>query len=121
MGLVEVVRRLSVAAAVVALAGAAPEANATPVTGVAGCDVAPWGFLGSQRRVICDAPIRPDGSWMRERVIVTPAHQVPFTCYHSAYTSSCSGGYWVDRVVDSEESYPVTPDTVLPDEPGHLS
>lgn len=84
-----------------------------------GCQTALWGFLGSQRRAICDGPLRPDGSWLRARVIFTPAHNIPVFCSGS-YFISCSGGGWVDTTITDQESYPVTPDTVLPDEPGHL-
>lgn len=94
----------------------APQAQAiTP-----GCESVPWGFLGSQVRVICDGPILPDGSWNRARAVVVLAHQVPFRCSYSRYSSSCSGGYFVDDRYVSDEVYPVRPETVLPDEPGHL-
>ncbi|WP_449560740.1 CDGP domain-containing protein [Mycolicibacterium mageritense] len=65
----------------------APSAGAAP-----GCESVPWGFLGSQVRTLCDGPMMADGSWMRARVIWVPAHQVPFTCSYSRYSSSCSGG-----------------------------
>lgn len=89
------------------------------------CEVRPWGFLGlTQIRGICDDPIQADGSWMRHRMIGTPAHYRPAT-------TSCSGGYylstcytypggWVDEQIADDETYPVRPETVLPDEPGHL-
>ena len=32
-----------------------------------GCETIRWGFLGSQRRTICDGPRRADGSWTRAR------------------------------------------------------
>jgi hypothetical protein len=38
---------------------------------------------------------------------------------YSSY-SSCYGGYSVNEHVVSNETYPVRPDTVLSDEPGHL-
>lgn len=87
------------------------------------CKIEPFGFLGSQRRTLCDGPISSDGSWSRERTIWVPAHRVPETCasssdYHSF--SFCSGGYWVDQRLVSNETYPVRPETVLPDEPGHV-
>ena len=85
-----------------------------------GCETIPWGFLASQRRTICDGPMHADGSWSRGRVISVPAHEVPFTCYYGTYMSSCSGGYFVDETIISKDAYPVTPDTVLPDEPGYL-
>ncbi|AVJ50255.1 hypothetical protein I5J36_gp38 [Mycobacterium phage Mendokysei] len=83
-----------------------------------------WGFLGSQRRVICDWPRQDDGSWIRERVFLIPAHHVPFTCdtyggYCSAHTS-CSGGYDVDTQILDDQAYPVTDATVLSDEPGFI-
>lgn len=94
----------------------APLASAAPP----GCDSVPWGFLGSQVRTLCDGPMLADGSWMRARVIWVPAHQVPFTCTYGTFSSSCSGGYFVDESVVSAEKYPVRPETVLPDEPGYL-
>lgn len=115
---------VAAAAALVTLGTAAfvgvAEAQAEP----GGCQTDLWGFLGSQRRTICDSPDRADGSWSRGRVIWTPAHNVPFSCYtsggsYSSYTT-CSGGYYVNQTVQAEDYYTVTPDTVLPDEPGHL-
>jgi hypothetical protein len=87
------------------------------------CKTEPFGFLGSQRRTLCDGPISRDGSWSRERTIWVPAHRTPETCtsssnYHSF--STCYGGYWVDQSLVSNETYPVRPETVLPDEPGHV-
>lgn len=89
-----------------------------------GCQTVLWGFLGSQRRTICDGPIQPDGHWERARAVWTPAHQVPATTTCSGYSYvSCStyGGYWVDKTVNDVAQYPVTDATVLPDEPGHLA
>lgn len=97
----------------------APEAKALPPN----CQAEPWGFLGSQRRVMCDSEIRPDGSWMRSRTIWTPGHQIPtHTSCYGTYSVSCDtwGGGWVDDAINSDDTYRVTPDTVLPDEPGHL-
>lgn len=95
-----------------------PRAQADP--GV-GCQTVVWGFLASQRRTLCDGPIFADGSWNRARVVWTPAHQVPINCYGGYWSTSCSGGYFVSERVNSSETYPVTPATVLPDEPGHIS
>lgn len=106
---------LSAAAIVAAAVAVAPNANATP-----GCESIPWGFLASQVRTLCDGPIQADGSWMRTRVIWVPAHQVPFRCTYGTYSSSCTGGYFVDDSIVSSERYPVRPETVLPDEPGYL-
>lgn len=118
-------RRVAVAAAGIVLAGTgigwgAGLAKADPPN----CDTVLWGFLGSQRRTVCDGPLRADGSWQRARVIWTPAHEVPLSCFTSGGTyfssTSCSGGYFVNETVNDTDKYPVTPDTVLPDEPGHL-
>lgn len=102
----------------------APAANANPVPGMPNCDRVPWGFLGSQVRAICDTPIRADGSWDRTRVVVTPAHTTPLmtSCSGGSYSMFCStyGGQFVPLTVTDNETYPVTADTVLPDEPGHL-
>jgi hypothetical protein len=91
----------------------------------ANCKTEPWGFLGSQRRTLCDTPVAGDGSWSRERTIWTPAHMTSSYCYGGSsdrfYGSGiCTGGYFVDQKLISNETYPVRPDTVLPDEPGHL-
>lgn len=114
---------LALAAMTAALLSAAP-AHAEPDPDLGpNCDTVPWGFLGSQRRTVCDGPLRPDGSWERKRSIWTPAHQVPSTtdCYGSSYISCTTyGGYFVDMKINDQDTYPVTPDTVLPDEPGHL-
>jgi hypothetical protein len=94
-----------------------------PAPTTANCKTEPWGFLGSQRRTLCDGPIAADGSWSRQRTIWVPAHYSTPICtyggdrWHSSY---CSGGYFVDQRQVSNETYPVRPDTVLPDEPGHL-
>jgi hypothetical protein len=106
-------------------------AAATITTGVAkaepavGCQDDFWFVpFQSTRRTICDGAIRPDGSWLRNREFYTPAHNVPLTTYCSGgrYYSSCStsGGYFQPRTSQGIEDYIVTPDTVLPDEPGHL-
>ena len=102
------------AGAVLAGTGIVYAADAKADPGI-GCQTVLWGFLGSQRRTICDTPQRPDGSWTRERTIWWPERWVPVTCGYY----SCWGGYWQDAG-GSRETYPVTPDTVLADEPGHL-
>lgn len=95
-------------------------ASATPVN----CQNAPWGFLGSQTRTICDGPVRADGSWLRRRVEGWPAHYAnpSSSCSGGAYYSNCTyyPGGWVEERDTDDETYVVTPDTVLPDEPGHL-
>lgn len=89
------------------------------------CKTDAWGFLGGQRRELCDGPLHPDGSWMRQRIIYVPAHQVNRSCstFGNAYSAftNCSGGYFQPLTVVTQDVYPVTPGTVLPDEPGHLS
>jgi hypothetical protein len=102
----------------------APTAGASPVPGQPNCDRVPWGFLGYQVRAICDGPIQPDGSWERARVTAIPAHYSPATssCSGGGYSTYCTyypGGY-VDTQILDNETYIVTPETVLPDEPGHL-
>lgn len=91
----------------------------------AGCIIQPWGFLGSQQRGICDGPVQRDGSWQRHRIVAVPAHQA--STYTSCsggggYTLFCTGwgGGFVPYTELDNERYRVTPDTVLPDEPGHL-
>jgi hypothetical protein len=90
------------------------------------CKTEPFGFLGSQRRTLCDGPIAKDGSWSRERTIWVPAHYSTPICTSrsssSAYSSmrDCFGGFMVNEKLISNETYPVRPETVLPDEPGHL-
>lgn len=100
----------------------APAAASAPATN---CKTELWGLLGSQRRTLCDGPISKDGSWSRERTIWVPAHYSTPICTSRgsgsfSSFSSCFGGYFVDQHEISRESYSVRPDTVLPDEPGHL-
>lgn len=99
---------------------AAPEAGAAP----RGCEEILWGFLGSQRRLICDGPIRADGSWERYRIIGIPAHyrNPRMSCSSGSYTSNCTfyPGGWVEQQNIEETSYIVFPHNVLPNEPGHL-
>jgi hypothetical protein len=119
----------AITATAVGLAAAAHADDAPSLGGPAhvgpDCQTDPWGFLGSQRRTLCDGPISSDGSWSRERTIWAPAHySTPICSYRggsssSSYTS-CSGGYFVNERLIGNETYPVRPDTVLPDEPGHL-
>lgn len=84
------------------------------------CDTVLWGFLGSQRRTVCDTPKRANGEWTRERIVWTPAHYVPVTC-SGRYYITCYGGYAVGQSVQSQEAYSVNDGNVLPDEPGHLA
>jgi hypothetical protein len=88
------------------------------------CKTERWGFLGSEQRTLCDGPISADGSWTRERTIWRPASYSPYNCtsYGGSYSSSysCSGGYLIPQRTISNDTYPVRPETVLHDEPGHL-
>lgn len=97
-------------------AGCAPEAQADPGLG---CETIDWGFLGSQRRTICDGPVKADGNWLRTRIIWTPAHYVPGYC-GGYYVLSCRAGYNVGETLQAKEPYWVNNSNVLPDEPGHL-
>ncbi len=120
----------AITATAVGLAAAAHADDGAPNLGSpapagAICKTEPWGFLGSQRRTLCDGPISGDGSWSRERTIWVPAHYNTPICStigggSSSSHTSCSGGYFVNERLVSNETYPVRPETVLPDEPGHL-
>jgi hypothetical protein len=115
----------AITATAVGLAATSQADDGPAAPNAANCTTDPWGFLGSQRRTLCDGPISSDGSWNRERTVWVPAHYSTPTCTSSggsAYSShtSCSGGYFVNQRLVSNETYPVRPDTVLPDEPGHL-
>jgi len=88
-----------------------------------GCQDDLWWTLQATRRLICDGKLFEDGHWNRLRVFYTPAHHVPLTtnCYGYSYIScTTTGGYDVAYHEASNEIYIVTPDTVLPDEPGYL-
>lgn len=97
----------------------APLVHADP-----GCEQIPWGLFGSQQRLICDGPIRPDGSWQRYRTIGVPAHyrNATSSCYGGSYSSSCTfyPAGWVEQVTIEDTNYVVFPDNVLANEPGHL-
>lgn len=84
-----------------------------------GCETIRWGFLGGQRRTVCDTPRRADGSWTRAREVWVPAGWVPGYC-SGGYWLSCSQGYHRERGTVAYEEYPVTDASVLPDEPGWL-
>ena len=112
---------LCVVAGALAAAGMLTAARAEAIPN--GCKDDLWWTLNSTRRLICDGPMFEDGSWNRLRVFYTPAHNVPLTtnCY-GTYSISCTttGGYFVPYSESSNEIYPVTPATKLPDEPGYL-
>lgn len=89
-----------------------------------GCETIRWGFLGSERRTVCDGPVQPDGTWQRTRTFWTPAYRVPAQCstYGGLYyaNTTCYPARLVSERLIGTETYPVTNQTVLPDEPGHL-
>lgn len=87
------------------------------------CVMQPWWRGEAMRmtqRIICDGPIRPDGSWIRKRDFYAPSYYKPVTCSWGSYGGSCYGGYWVDEYDSGIDTYEVRPDNVLPDEPGHI-
>ncbi|TXH08022.1 MAG: hypothetical protein E6R04_11695 [Spirochaetes bacterium] len=94
--------------------GLAPPASAAP-----GCVQQPWwyGSVGRMTtRTICDGPQQADGSWRRCREFYAAAYIAPG--YWISY--GWSGSYYPPRAVPefrAVECYPVTPATVLPDEP----
>jgi hypothetical protein len=94
--------------------------TAAPAHADAGCETLRWGFLGSQRRTICDGPRRPDGSWERVRRIWVPAGYVPHSTYCGSYSCSSSGGYYREESTAAFEKYVVFDTNVLPDEPGWM-
>lgn len=103
------------------LSAATAHADPTPPN----CEVHPWGFLGlTQKRIICDDPIRADGSWTRRRIIGTPAYYQDETtnCYGGSYYMRCttSPGGPVEATIQSDDTYPVTADNVPAGEPGHM-
>jgi hypothetical protein len=116
---------MAITATAVGLAATAHADDGTPAPNTPNCQTHPWSFLGSQRRTLCDGPISSDGSRSRTRTIWVPAHYDRPICTTSggrSYSSyaNCSGGYFINEREVSNETYPVRPDTVLPDEPGHL-
>lgn len=112
-------KALLVAGAVAASLATAPAAHAYNP----GCVQQYWLYGGlwgrGTTRTICDGPIQPNGSWLRARQFYDGERYVPVSCSWGTYSGSCSGGYWL-REFDKRDTYWVTPDTVLPDEPGHI-
>lgn len=97
--------------------GYAQHANAEPS---AGCETKSWGLFGSQLRTICDGPKRPDGSWIRERRIWTPAGWVRGSTYCGYYSCTRSEGFYRQESTQGYEKYLVFDDNVLADEPGWM-
>ncbi|BBY30359.1 CDGP domain-containing protein [Mycolicibacterium sediminis] len=124
---------LTAASALIAVgAPAVGHADPGPAAGPAmGCETIHWGLFGSDRRKVCDGPKQSDGTWQRTRTVFTPASNPPLRCHSNAVTGSygqiignpdvtCTGGYPIAETTQAQDSYPVAPDTVLPDEPGWL-
>lgn len=106
--------RIALATVLTAVALAVPAtSNAEPGMG---CERINWGPFGWQYRTICDLPKRPDGSWMRARRVWTPAKTIAPYCNY--YT--CSGRQYFAENTVAFETYPVTDQSILPDEPGWL-
>ncbi|QGJ88315.1 hypothetical protein SEA_DREAMTEAM1_35 [Mycobacterium phage DreamTeam1] len=100
----------------------APEATADDY--VKGCENIRWGFLGGERRTICDSAKRPDGSWDRRRMIWSPSYVKPArTTCSGSYSVTCT--HYERREVDAQfgevEQYVVTDDNVPQGEPGWLA
>jgi hypothetical protein len=85
-----------------------------------GCERIVWGFMMSGYRTICDGPRHPDGSWDRTRREWTPGGNVPYRVNCGGYSCWSSGGYYRAESTQRFDMYPVTDDTVLPNEPGWL-
>lgn len=76
--------------------------------------------LKSTTRTICDGPLAADGSWMRSRAFTAPAFTADgySVCYSAAFCT-----FTLPREVAAynvSDTYRVTPETVLPDEPPYL-
>ena len=107
----------TLAAVLVAAGCTAPIASATPEN----CVEQFWRYgLRSATRIICDSPITADGSWTRGRAFTAPGYIADGygICYSEVFCT-----YTPAREVaalDVRDYYRVTPETVLPDEPGHV-
>ncbi|HPE52978.1 MAG TPA: hypothetical protein PK852_02565 [Mesotoga prima] len=111
------VKKFLIASAIVAagMTVAPVTASAAPIGEGCVSDFWMWQGLRTASRMICDGDRAADGSWERRRGFFDDPYYVPFRC--SRY--SCWGGYWVPEL-KVMESYRVTDDTVLPDEPGWI-
>ena len=108
------------AAVVAALLGAgvtAPVASALPPN----CTQQFWMIgLRKGQRTICDGPQAADGSWLRGRSFNAPAFIADgySVCYGYGFCTFTAPKQVA--AIDQLETYRVTPDTVLPDEPGYI-
>ena len=67
-------------------------------------------------RTICDGPVQDDGSWTRCRNFYSPEKDI----YVAPIDDQKGSQQYYFPELDIYECYPVTPDTVLPDEPGWI-
>jgi len=76
--------------------------------------------LRKGQRTICDGPMAPDGSWLRGRSFNAPAFTADgySVCYGYGFCTFTMPKQVA--AIDQLETYRVTPDTVLGDEPGYL-
>ncbi|WP_457920692.1 CDGP domain-containing protein [Mycolicibacterium psychrotolerans] len=102
------------------LSAVATPALAAPIQ--PGCVQQLWMMFGlkATTRTICDSEVRPDGSWFRQRQFYAPAYLAPGHSYCSSYECTYYPPEWVPEF-NKYESYMLTPNTVLPDEPGHIA
>jgi len=116
-------KRKNVTAAA-ALAGALLGAGVTAPAASANSDNCTEQFwmmgLRAAERTVCDGPLNPDGSWIRTRSFAAPAFTADgySVCYSPVYCT-----FTMPRevaAIDQIETYRVTADTVLADEPGYL-
>jgi hypothetical protein len=109
----------AMALAVAAGISGAPVASAAPAP--PGCVEQFWMIgLRATNRTICDGPLAPDGSWMRARSFTAPAFVADgiSVCYSNSYCT-----FSLPRQVaayDVRDTYRVTPETVLADEPPYV-
>lgn len=112
-------RRAAIAVLAVAAGCAAPSAVAAPAP--PGCVEQFWMIgLRATTRTICDSALAADGSWMRARSFTAPAFVADgiSVCYSNSYCT-----FSLPRQVaayDVRDTYRVTPETVLADEPGYV-
>ncbi len=111
-------RSAATLAAVLIAAGLnAPIASATPEN----CVEQFWRYgLRSATRIICDSPVTADGSWTRGRAFTAPGYVADgfSVCYSEAFCTFTPAREVA--ALDVRDYYRVTPETVLPDEPGYV-
>jgi len=107
----------ALAAAFIAAGCTAPVAGATPEN----CTEQFWRYgLRAATRIICDSPITADGSWTRGRAFTAPGYVADgiSVCYSAVFCTFTPAREVA--ALDVREYYRVTPETVLPNEPGHI-